>query len=310
MARFSDMLYPGETVLWRTAPVWKAVRLGLAAQAGAVVVLFLIGMAAGEDFDSGRFRRMLFTLLTLAVPTLLMPLVSQGLGVMVTDRRVLWSRGFFRPRREELERRHIAAVVVYEGDETLLLRAARPDAIRLVEPDSRASLRATGETEMSFAKASVDKDAMLEALAIEPERIRPAVRPDAVTNLHGARYTLAVAGALLSALAIGVAAELALPDLNGALFALSIIVALGPGALFGLWSVWPVARFTVPLETARIFASTLYHPDWKAVYPVDESWRNPLRRAERLLSWLYGGPVALEDLPRPAEAPAASGAQP
>lgn len=303
MTRLESLLHPGETVLWRTESAWRSARSNLLWQiVGLAGGSFFLGLLI-DGFDVDRMKSMLAVLLVVAAPIVLGAYFKQGTGVLVTDRRVLRSKGFFRPRREELERRHIAAAVVYEGDETLVLCAARPDAIRLLEPGSRASLRSTGEAEMPFFRASVDNVAVLGALEMAPERIRPVTKPDTVANLHGARLTLAFVVPLLSALGLWVAAELALPALNGLLFALSIVATLGAGALLGLWLVWPVARLAVPLETARFFACTLYHPDWKALYPEAELWRDDLRRAARRLSWLYGAPVELVDLPRPEEPP-------
>ena len=159
--------------------------------------------------------------------------------------------------------------------------------------------------EMPLARGSVDNDAVLEALAIEPQRVQPVPKTDAVTNLHGARISLPIAGAGLSALAVWAAAETMLPAFNGVFSAFSVLVALGAGALFGLWLVWPVARLTVAAETAGFFACTMYHPEWKAVYPEDESWRDDLRRAERSLSRLYGAPLDLANLPISGSLPVA-----
>ncbi len=306
MTRLESLLHPGEIVLWRTKPAWQSARNSMLWQiagvaGGGYVFDFLI-----EGFDLDRLLTALYGVFGIAVVAVLVTYFTQGAGVMVTDRRVLRSQGVFRPRREELERRHIAEAVIYEGDETLVLRAARPDVIRLLEPNSRASLRSTGEMEMPFPRASVENDAVLEALAIEPQRIQPVPRTDAVTNLHGARISLSVAGALLSVLGVWAAAEMMLPDFEGVFFAFSALIALGAGAVFGLWLVWPVARLTVSPETAGFFACTLYHPDWKAVFSEDETWRDDLRRAERRLSRLYGAPVDLESLLLPEGPPEAT----
>lgn len=303
MSRIDDMLYPGEAVLWRTDPPWKSARNNLLWQIPALAIPS-VGLSLLKDgFDADSLLMALVSLSIMAMTVFAVAYFQQGDGVIVTDRRVLRARGFFRPRRVELDRRHIAGAVVYGGDETLVLRAAGPDAIRLVEPDSAASLVPAGETEMRFAKASVDKDALLEALGIEPERIEPVTRPGTVANLFGARTVFAFVVAISLALGDWLVTTLAFPGLPGWAVWPSVLVMLIVGAVFGLWLAWPFARLTVALETARMFACFLYHPDWKAVSPENDDWRGDLRRAARRLSWLYGQPVSLDDVPRPRTGP-------
>ncbi len=299
MTRIEDMLQPGELVLWRTDSAWKSAKSNLFLQIPFVVALPIIIILIRDGFEVEKLMRALIALPALAMGVFLFASTNLGSGVIVTDRRVLRAKGFFRPHRLELDRRHIASAVVYEGDETLILHAARPDAIRLVEPDSAASLAPAGESEMRFAAASVDNDAFLEALGIEPERIEEVVKPGNVANLLHARLALAFVVPPLLALGDWLVTALVFSGLSGLIVWTSVLVILVAGFPFGLWLAWPLARLTVPLETARMFACFLYHPDWKAVSPENDNWRKDLRLAENRLSWLNGKPVSLDDVPRP-----------
>lgn len=235
----------------------------------------------------------------------------------LTNRRVIrFTQGYWSGRIEVLALADVAEI--HEGVQGILLVASSRDAMRRMQPDGSTEPAGIDRLHLPLLRFRLPGTAMsqydraIQSIGRRPLRWHAPTLPRDVGRLVAieAKYRDIVWVPVVIVMLTAVIADIARPDairgLSHDMLAVAALTSSAALLAFGAIGYWLFLRLSarrLTPEKAALFLRASFDPDWNPGRwprsPYTAARRATLKRRERFVSWLAGGPVSIEDAPGP-----------